>query len=232
MIVYSPPFFSRLPRLPRGTKGASRGHSLVSSQYLSRSCANSQNHNPFLFRRFRTLLKILFPASPSDSVPCALFAQNTRGRGYSILFVTSLLRYFITPRAPRTVRGSSIPPPVSFSDFDFQLSTFNVPEGTPVAALTTSIPSISSALFPVATGRVISSLFVTSLRLYFITSLPGRRCATRHSLLPARARRIRSASCAFLRLRLSTFDCSTPSRSHTTERPRAKILELTAVELG
>ena len=48
--------------------------------------------------------------------------------------------------------------------------TFQRAGGTSVAALATSIPSIVSALFPIATGSAISLLFVTSLRLCFIAS--------------------------------------------------------------
>ena len=229
MIGLRSPCFSRLPRLPRGTKGASRGHSLASFQSLPRSCANSQNHNPLLFSRFRTLLKIVFPTSLFKSVPCALFAQNT-GVGGGVASVslrvlcasalTSLPSFGIQFSIVRPLPAASVSPllRLRLSTFDFQrsrgYSRWRAYNFHPLNLFRTlsRLPRLPRVSKGASRGRnrdsCISFLFVTSLLLYFITSLPGRTCATRHSPLISR--------------------CSTSGQACR----RAKIPKLTAVELG
>jgi hypothetical protein len=170
-----------------------------SLRFLPRSFANSPNHNLFLFSRFRTLLKIVFPASLSKSVPCALFRKTRGGRGvqHSFRYLFTSFHYFSRPTC-----GDSIFKPSNAQGYH-RCSTCNF---HPLNLFRTL-----SRLPRASRGRNgdwrISFLFVTSLLHYFITSLPGRRCSTRHSLLTTR--------------------CSTSERSCR----RAKILKLTAVEL-
>lgn len=165
MIVYSVHFFSL--------------------SFLPRSCANSQNHNPFIFSRFRTLLKTVFPATPSDSVPSTLFAQNTGVGGTSFKqkvsspqsrhSTSSVLRisgfWIPVPSPGRAVlfgsRAEILLPLHGTRDTDHG-TRFTCSAVLPLQRLQLQFPQYLPHSFPSQRGARSRSL---SLPLYFVTSL-------------------------------------------------------------